>query len=163
MLQLTNRHLLFFSIFSLSSVLPVFVLAMATTAIEALFNQFIDRGNIESIFVSDLHGQLIVESPQAPSEELMETQAAVTNAVSAGGAVFKQLAELRLHGVNFICVKFNQRMCVQFADSPVLTTIVALNSQNAVGGLIAMVPQIRSHQAYKDMVTVVRTSLEEFS
>lgn len=142
------------------------------TAIEQYFNQLIHLRMLSQVVVSDRQGNTVLAcfgptpggnglGPSGASGSAMDemeddSMPIESNVVLSGARCFQHLDQLGLGVPGFISSQYHDAAVVQAVDGSVMLTLIGNRSQgHAVGGLIALIPQIKKAVSYQELLQKV--------
>ncbi|SCU71936.1 uncharacterized protein TEOVI_000351800 [Trypanosoma equiperdum] len=136
------------------------------TAIEQYFNQLIQMRLLTQVIVSDTRGDTTVaclmglehggdavvsssEDTYGVAESVMESNVALS-----GARCFQNLDQLNLGVPLYVSFQYHDDVVVQTLDGCCMLTLIGSRSQgHFVGGLLTLLDQIRSCEAYQELLT----------
>ncbi|EPY26874.1 hypothetical protein STCU_01898 [Strigomonas culicis] len=136
------------------------------------YNRLINMRLLSQVVVSDKQGKTILccfGEPQpsrsdADSElsggggnDGEEDMPIESNVVLSGVSTFQMLDQLHLGAPKYISAQYRDTVVVQTMDDTVMLTLIGHRSQgHFVGGLLALLPQMKSNRAYEDLINQVK-------
>ena len=133
------------------------------SAAEQYFAMLISLREAQQILVSDKQGRLIVSSIAKDTAFGYQPGAdatTVSNAVLSASRALSNLEQVKVGQPNYFAAQYHDKMCVSFVDGSCIVTIVGQRSlDQCIGGLIGLIPQIRSNQVFQEMSAAVDQAL----
>ncbi|RNF27280.1 uncharacterized protein Tco025E_00471 [Trypanosoma conorhini] len=137
------------------------------TAVEQYFNQLINLRLLTQVVVSDRQGNTIMAcfgSPKLPEGQEGAAHDASyggdddltieSNVVLSGARCFQNLEQLQLGVPAYISLQYHDATVVQALDGCCMLTLIGCRSQgHFVGGLLVLLPQIRSTEVYQELLS----------
>ncbi|KAG5501813.1 hypothetical protein JKF63_04082 [Porcisia hertigi] len=145
------------------------------TAVEQYFNHLIHMRLLTQVVVSDKQGNTILacfSTPAAMEGDVNGSSGSVdgqedelpieSNVVLSGARYFQNLEQLQLGTPNYITAQYHDAVVVQLMESGglILTLIGSRARGHFAGGLLSLVPQIRSTAVYTELLRKVEECLQ---